>query len=139
MDVIKQLGIMKHNYLNILCGAAALLLTAVSCQKEGGSSSASIVGNWELTSIETKSAKIGDTPVSVSLSFNSDGTFSMEQLIGVGRSSTYSGTYTLEGDKLSGKYSDGKAWADTYTAAITQETMTLTSSNGKETDTYKRK
>jgi len=114
------------------------LLCLVSCQKSEDPSY-SVVGTWELVSVETKSAKVGSVTVDVILTLEEDNTFTIEQSIGEGRSSEFSGTYTYSGGVLSGKYSDGTVWGDKYTVEVTQTTMSLTSSSGQETDTYKRR
>jgi len=128
---------MKH-IISKLFFLAIALLGFVCCNKEETAKEESVVGNWELVSIETKSATIGTTTVTVTLSFLADGTFTMTQLIGEGRASEYSGTYLYSDGLLSGKYSDGQAWGDTYSVAFSGDKMMLTSSTGKETDTYKK-
>ena len=77
----------------------------------------------------TKAAQIGGQTVEVSLTFNSDGTFSMEQMLGQGRFHEYDGTWNLSGTTLSGKYSDGNAWGAVYTVSVEDDSLYMTAQN----------
>lgn len=100
---------------------------AVSCGKN--KDVISIVGSWELCDYQTKSVTIGQQPVSVFVDFASDGTFELRQKTGSEQRFTeYSGTWSLAGDMLSGKYEDGSSWASTYTVTLSGDKLTLTSS-----------
>lgn len=98
-----------------------------------------IVGEWNLNSIELKSATLGGQTIDVYLSFTEDGKFNMYQMLEVGRYRAYSGTWTLSGTTLTGKYTDGSSWGSKYTVAVDNNTMTLTTEDGKECDHYVRK
>ena len=63
------------------------------------------------------------------LSFFEEKTFELYQKIGEGAYRLYRGTWNLEDTILTGKYNDGEDWAATYSVAIDDETMTLTSQN----------
>ena len=63
------------------------------------------------------------------LSFSEDKTFELYQKIGEGGYRLYRGTWNLEDTLLTGKYNDGEEWAASYSVAVDDETMTLTSQN----------
>ena len=121
---------------------AACALALVACKKEGGGDptptpATGVVGIWELTSVATKVA-VGDVQVSVYIEFTEGGSFSLYQKLGEGRYTSFTGNYVLASDgKLSGSYSGGSSWGP-YVAAVSGETLTLTSAGGKEVDTYKK-
>ena len=71
--------------------------------------------------------------VDIYATFNEDGTFDLYQKAGAGRYRHYTGSWTCEGNTLSGSYSDGNAWGSSYTMNFTdQDHMTLTALNGSE-------
>lgn len=121
---------------------AACALALVACKKDDGGDptptpATGVVGIWELSSVTTK-AVVGDVQVSVYVDFTNGGNFTLYQKIGEGRYTKFTGTYTLTSDgKLSGSYSGGSSWGP-YDAAVSGETLTLTSAGGKEVDTYKK-
>lgn len=96
-----------------------------------------ITGQWELTDISTKSARIGNETVTVYVEFN-NGNFELYQVLGAGRPHKYTGTYTLSDNLLSGKYSEGKNWAASYEVSQSGSSLTLTKKGGGETDTYRK-
>jgi len=97
-----------------------------------------VSGSWELSSVATK-AKVGSETVSVYLTFETAGDFSIYQKIGAGRYTHFTGTYKLDQDNktLSGSYSGGSAWGP-YEVEISGSDLLLTSPNGGEVDTYKK-
>lgn len=137
-----------------LFALAAVLLTIAACGGKdnpdtpsptpggggsggGGSTTTKVdvTGSWELSGVETK-VSVGSVNVSVYITFDSGGSFTLYQKIGEGRYSVFTGTYTMSSDnKLSGKYSNNAAWGP-YTAAMASGKLTLTSAGGKEVDTY---
>ena len=137
-----------------LFALAAVLLTIAACGGKdnpdtpsptpgaggsggGGSTTTKVdvTGSWELIGVETK-VSVGSVNVSVYITFDSGGSFTLYQKIGEGRYSVFTGTYTMSSDnKLSGKYSNNAAWGP-YTAALSGGKLTLTSAGGKEVDTY---
>lgn len=122
---------MKKTILYIaLC--VATLLSLAACKKS--EKPLDITGEWNLTKVETKSATIGSEKVDVYISFMADKTFTMYQMIGAGRYKMFSGTWSLSGTTLSGKYSGGVSWDSSYEVALSGSTMTLTS--GSEIDTF---
>ncbi len=68
--------------------------------------------------------------MTVYIEFLPDGTFSLAQIVGAGRYQTHTGTWTLTGDILSGRYSDGVRWGADYQIAISDDILTMTVSTG---------
>ena len=120
--------------------AAVLALAACGGSKDNPEptpSTSGVVGSWELSAVTTKVA-VGDVQVSVYVEFTAKKAFTLYQKIGEGRYTKFTGTYSLSADnKLSGSYSGGKAWGP-YDASVSDGTLTLTTSGGKEADTYKK-
>lgn len=116
--------------------AFAVLAAVVSCGKKG-EKSLDITGEWNLTRVETKATTIGDQSVDVYVSFASDNTFEIYQMLGTGRYRKFSGTWTLTEKTLDGKYSDGTLWGSSYEVEIAEDVMTLSSASG-EVSTYKK-
>ena len=109
------------------------LLALIGCKKDGPQSAQlNIEGQWELVSasLGTKSANVGGQIVSVYMEFASGGKFSLWQQLGAGRFASFSGSWTLSGDTLSGKYSDGSAWACDYSVKVENGKLTLTTLPG---------
>ena len=115
--------------------AFAVLAAVVSCGKK--EKSLDITGEWNLTRVETKSTTIGDQSVDVYVSFASDKSFEIYQMLGTGRYRKFSGTWTLTEKTLDGQYSDGTLWGSTYEVEIAEDVMTLSSASG-EVSTYKK-
>ena len=119
-----------------LCLLAACGKVKQPGKEESKTQAPAIAGIWELSNITTK-ANVGSVTVSVYLDFTSDGNFTLYQKIGEGRYTKFTGTYALEKDSLSVKYSYGKAWGP-YKAEINDSSLTLAKEGGQETDTYKK-
>ena len=128
------MSIMKK-ILAYIAASAAALLSLCGCGKTD--KPLDITGEWNLNRIETKSAILGDQTVDVYVSFKSDNTFDMYQMLGTGRYRAFSGTWTLVDKTLSGKYSDGSAWGSRYEVSKDDNVLTLTTET--EIDTYTRK
>lgn len=121
--------------------AASALLLFTACKKDGPDGPDPVVksdieGVWELSSVAVK-ASVGSVSVSVFVEFVSDGNFTLYQKIGEGRYTKFTGKYTFKEGTLSGTYSSGKTWGP-YKAALSGDTLTLTSAGEKEVDTYKK-
>lgn len=114
-------------YIIIITAVLSLLFSG--CRKDKEAGKLSITGRWELSDIMTKAAQIGGQTVEVFLTFNADGTFSMEQMLGQGRFHEYDGTWNLSGTTLSGKYSDGNAWGAVYTVSVEDDSLYMTAQN----------
>ena len=129
---------MMKRYL--LLTAAALLVLLTGCEEEipDDTPAMDITGEWSLTDISTKAAVIGSQTVSVYVSFKEEGKFELYQQTGQGWYSYYAGTWTLTDGTLSGSYDGGKPWGSSYTVTLSDNTMTLTTASGGETDTYVR-
>lgn len=111
-----------------ICLATVLLSCLSSCRKDSKPEEVfSITGDWNITSVTTKSAVIGSQTVDVYLRFLEDGTFSMYQKTGSARYECFTGTWTLDSRVLGGKYSDGTPWAARYNVSREGRTMTLES------------
>lgn len=111
-----------------ICLATVLLSCLSSCRKDSKPEEVfSITGDWNITSVTTKSAVIGSQTVDVYLRFSEDGTFSMYQKTGSARYECFTGTWTLDSRVLGGKYSDGTPWAARYNVSREGRTMTLES------------
>lgn len=121
-------------YLAILMG----ILVLAGCNKNNPEPKpASVDGEWELVSVDTKSVTIGSETVTVYLSFSGGNFVIYQQMGGDTRPRKYSGTYTMDGNILSGKYSDGRNLGSKWEVSIDNDTMKLESATS-EADTYKR-
>lgn len=115
------------------------VMIAAGCKKEK-KKSLDITGTWELMDIQTKAAQIGDATVEVLITFNSDNTFSIRQMLGQGRPVEYTGTWQLTETVLTGKYSDGKSWGASYNISLEAETLIMTPDKpSAETYVYHKK
>ena len=113
---------MKRIHVLFLVAAAMLMM---GCKKEKPVA-LDITGTWELADITTKAAQICEKTVEVVITFNADNTFTMSQMLGQGRHTSYSGTWQLTETKLSGKYSDGKTWGAVYEVSREGDVLTMT-------------
>lgn len=131
---------MKKQIL-FLFATISMLFAVSSCNEiEEPKLETLIIGTWDLNGVQfTKSATIGSETISVTVTFNQDGTFALTQVIGRGRAVDFAGTYTLTGDVLNGKYSDGATWGSQYNVAIEGTTMTMTSVTGGDIYSYVKK
>ena len=71
------------------------------------------------------------------IDFNADGTFEMFQKMAGDNFELKSGSYSVAGTTLSGKYKDGEAWSSAYTITISGDTLTMVSqAEGGEVNKY---
>ena len=107
---------------------AVLVMMVSACGDKGSDSKKGldITGQWELIDIETKAAQIGEAEIEVYIEFNKDNTFNLWQMIGAGRFEKMTGTWILNQNVLSGKYSDGKAWGANYEVGIESGNLVMT-------------
>ena len=122
---------------NIMIAAVAICLTA-ACQKEEikDTVDSAIVGEWHLSTVEVDGT-VQTCSYDVYLTINSDCTFELYQKSGTqSRYTKHTGTCKSEGKVLSGVYSSGESWGDSYTATISGNTLVLTSSDGLEVQEY---
>ena len=131
---------MKQRFFKILSVAAVLLalssLAALSgCKK--APQNADITGEWKLVSYQGAAASEGD--IDIYLSFDSAGNFFLFQKMGAGHYSAYKGTYTVSVNTVSGVYSSGAIWKCDYTAALGDNSLSLTSTaNPADYSTFTR-
>ena len=119
--------------------AAVLLSVIAGCKpKTPETPKLDVTGAWELSSVSTK-VSVGGEQVTVYLEFTAEGEFTLYQKIGAGRYTRFSGNYAIdqEAKQLSGNYSNGKAWGP-YACTCSDNTLTLATASGGETDTYTR-
>lgn len=91
---------------------------------EGEQTFSAISGSWKLNEWR------GTTPnFEVYLEIEEDGSVALWQKIAIREWSHYTSSATLEGDTISGVYSDGIAWSTSYNIALEEDTMTWTSSS----------
>lgn len=111
----------------------AVILFLVSCSGGGsGSKSLDITGQWKLQAINTSSVD----PVEVYINFKDNSTFSLYQKIGTDTFVFFKGNYSVDGNMLTGVYSDGVAWASVYQVAKDEMGNTLTLSTETESFVY---
>ena len=116
--------------------ATVVSLGLVSCSKADRNME-KIAGEWFLQ----------EENIEVYVEFNEEGTFALYQNISVSeegntpRYRLYHGTFTYDGVKLEGVYSDGTRWAYSYQATVSNDNLTMSfTDNGKEfVRTYVRK
>ena len=63
------------------------------------------------------------------MSLTENNLFELYQQISEGRHRLYRGTWQLEGDILMGKYNDGEDWGSSYKVTISENTLTLISTD----------
>ena len=88
-----------------------------------------IVGCWHLTElhqIETRTVTIGEETIEIYIDFAADNTFRLYQMVGAGKYRSFSGSWVLEADKLSGIYDDKTAWGTDYEVALNSTGTELT-------------
>ena len=123
----------------IILFAVLAMIVAACGGKNDEKKGLDISGQWELFDIETKAAQIGDAEIEVYIEFNKDNTFNLWQMIGAGRFEKLTGTWTLNQNVLSGKYSDKKDWGTTYDVAVESGNLVMTEmKTGKETCIYRK-
>lgn len=129
---------MKRYLLFIITGIA-LIVSGCNGEKGGGSKGFDIVGTWELMNIDiTKAAQLGNETIQVTITFNSDKSFELSQVLGSGRPREYSGTWNLTDNILTGKYSDGKKWGSSYEVSGDGSNLTMKPDSGSELYVYRK-
>lgn len=104
----------------IILFATALLVLA-SCGKAGESS---VAGSWQLASSSVALEEGYDVYV-----YFGDGSFELYQKFGSERYYSYKGSYSVADGVLSGRYSDGSAWASFYKVSRKGDQLTLTAAD----------
>ncbi len=110
---------------------AAALIMFVACSKNNDN--VNVEGSWHLT----ESSVLSNEVVDIWVSFSENKTFKLYQKSSdEDRYASYDGTYSVNGNKLTGKYSDGTSWGGIYSAELSENGNTLTLTAGKEISTY---
>lgn len=123
--------------LIIFAMAFALILTGCKSDK-GTDLSDVLVGQWELEEYVpvTKAAMVGSEPVDITLYFSENHTFKLYQRVGEAYTESFDGTWSLEGNRLTGVYSDGKPWGEQYDIAFKDDNNTLEMKTSKVGESY---
>lgn len=117
---------MKISKIFIVAIALLLGFSACTPDNNGGngggtkivwSEAGNPIGEWKLT--EWNNSK--DLPFGIYLCLNEDNTFDIYQHTYTVLWVHYYGTFSLEGSKLQGTYSDGQNWSGTYTIEYSTE------------------
>jgi hypothetical protein len=117
----------------ILYIMAIIMLAVTSCKEQDPVKTPAelICGDWHSTMLAVE----GD----IYASFASDGSFDLYQKIGEGAYRLYTGSWTMNGNVISGKYSDGSDWSSSYSVIFNDKFMTWTSQNdASEESQYQR-
>lgn len=126
--------------LLIISMALALLFTG--CKEDTKDMADILVGQWTLENYipATKGVIIGQEPVSVTVVFLEDNSFMLYQRIGEAFTETFQGTWSLEGNTLSGVYSDKKPWGEQYDISFSDNdnTLEMKAVTAKEIYVYQR-
>lgn len=120
----------------IIIAAITLLTAVMSCEKTNTPKKETLQDKlckeWSLTD--------GTVDIEIYVSFMADGSFGLYQRLGTSTFTHYSGTWTLSGNILSGKYSDGTDWGASYEVLFYDKLMELTSQTAiPESRTYEQK
>ena len=128
---------MKRLYM--IAALALLCLVTAGCPSKPIEEILDVTGEWQLSQITTK-ATIGGQTVDVYIGFKEEGSFEMYQMLGTGRYRKFEGTWSLVDKVLSGSYTGGGTWASSYNVEMDESrtTLTLTSTDGSETDVYRK-
>ena len=117
---------------------ALLLVVTPGCKKNGSEATTAtkLVGQWHCIAEELNVTE----DVDVYVEFMADKSFNLYQKIGQGRHRHFTGTWSVNGDVLSGLYADGSEWGSSYAVEFSgMDAMKLTAKNGsKEVMTYTR-
>ena len=107
------------------------LVAMVGCQKENSKEPTleqKIQGEWRGSEISVDAA--------IYLDINADGTFDLYQRLSSEEFELRRGTWTLEGEILSGKYNDGEPWASSYKVSAGSTLTLVSQAEGDETSVY---
>ena len=102
------------------------MIIATGCKKEEKKIDfkTAIVGEWHCAP--------DDMEVDIYVEFKAEGDFALYQQLGEGRYRKYTGSWTCEGNVLSGVYTDGTPWGSTYRLELNADTLTMTALNGSD-------
>lgn len=108
--------------LKIFALVLLLAMTIVGCENGNGPSGkkGALSGEWVLTSWNDATPEF-----KVYIDFNEDNTFEMYQQVWSFDYELFTGTYTVNGDIVTGVYADGSNWACGYKFAKVGNTLTM--------------
>ena len=111
--------------LKILSLVAAVLFAVACGEKQNNpdgpnGDKGALTGEWVLTSWNE-----AEPEFNVYIDFNEDNTFEMYQQVWSFDYELFKGTYTIEGNVVSGVYDNGAAWACDYEYVLEEQTLTL--------------
>lgn len=112
--------------------AAALLILSAGCSKDDDGPAvidSGIVGEWR----QTKWNNEAQADFDIYIEFLSDGTFNIYQKVETSAYMRYSGNFTIEGTRLSGRYNDGESWGADYIFELSDNGKTLTMTSNTDT------
>ena len=111
---------------------AVAMIALVGCEKDPGSTDPEhtcvVCGQWRG---EELSAEVG-----IYIDFLCNGTFELYQKMASEGFELRRGTWTLDGDILSGAYNDGEAWAASYKVSAGSTLTLVSQAEGGETNVY---
>ena len=112
--------------LKIFSLVMLMAMTFVGCEPEvngpvnGGGEKGELSGEWVLTSWNEATPEFN-----VYIDFNEDGSFAMYQQVWSFDYELFKGSYTINGDIVTGVYADGTNWACGYKFAKEGDTLTM--------------
>lgn len=111
---------------------ALFAMALVGCSGDDDTNGTDIYGKWQLTSVS------GCTPeFNVYVEFTNDGTFNLYQQVWTLTYEHYTGNFTINGNVVSGTYSDGSAWIGSYNFSTTNSKLKLiNTANSDEVNVY---
>ena len=109
--------------LKILSLMLLLVVATTACNnKKGGNKAEGPVGEWHLISWNEEAPEFD-----VYISFGADKSFTIYQQVWSLDFECFEGSYSIDGDVISGKYADGSKWACDYNFAVAEKNLTLKS------------
>ncbi len=113
----------------------ALATANCSDKNDDGGKKKLETSGWMLTSWNNSTDLAGK----VFLQLNADGSFALYQSINTPGFETFTGTYRIADDVLSGEYSDGTAWESSYAVQThSEEALILKSKTDATVSVYKK-
>lgn len=136
--MVIEKGEVAMKNIKIFAALFAALFTFAGCGEDNNNpddpnySGGSVVGTWHMTSWANSTA------ADIYVEFASDGTFDLYQRVFSPYYEHLEGTWTANGNTISGKYSDGEIWSSSYTVTFTNEgeKMQLTRTDNTEDVTH---
>lgn len=130
-NVIKRDLNMKSLKIWSLIALFAMALVGCGGDKEDGDNNVikqtDIYGKWHLATM------CGSAPeFDVYIEFSKDGTFDIYQQVWSFTYEHFSGNFTLNGNVVSGTYSDGSEWTASYEYAVSNSKLSLTNTGNSD-------